>query len=180
MPVKIARPKVANLAFHLYERSVHPELFQASTCSVVWHDAFMATIRIGKSGHMLELQTADCIITEMMVTTSQPLPQRKRIIDRQIRGSHEETIPLATGLVYHTNFQLERLEQEVFINYHAELLLDCQEMELAIEFPAHNRFAPAPLSLIRTETGTDSFLMHSFHTFPQSLSVVKTQTLIEL
>jgi Protein of unknown function DUF2617 len=84
------------------------------------------------------------------------------------------------GLRYCVSFQLERLEPGVFLNFHEELLSDCKRSTIAHRFPTENRLSPEPLSLLRTDVGADSLLVHAFHTFPDSCTVLKTQSLFEL
>ncbi|VAX42143.1 hypothetical protein MNBD_PLANCTO02-2648 [hydrothermal vent metagenome] len=179
MKTHTTRPQVANLAFHVYGRSVHPELFQAFVKKEILHDDCSVELQLGETGHLLTFQHESCTITELMATNKQPLPQRKRLIDLQIRGYKDETLKFVGGVLYQTNFQMERLEMGTFLNYHEELQYDCHSVELCHRFRTENRLSPEPLSLIRIETGVDSFLIHTFHTFPKSLSVIKTQTLIE-
>lgn len=179
MSVSVVRPKVANLAFHVYGRSVHPELFHSYAKKEIAHNDCKIVLRLGETGHMLTFQYDQYIITELMATTKQSLPQRKRLIDQQIRGHKDETLQFGKGVLYQTNFQIERLETAIFLNYHEELQYDCNSVALCHRFRPVNRLSPEPLSLIRVETGIDSLLIHTFHTFPESLSVIKTQTLIE-
>jgi hypothetical protein len=75
---------------------------------------------------------------------------------------------------------MERLEPTVFLNFHEELSADCKRAAVSYRFPSENRLSPEPLSLLRTDTGTRSLLIHAFHTFPESSSVLKTQSLFEL
>jgi hypothetical protein len=75
---------------------------------------------------------------------------------------------------------MERLEPIVFLNFHEELSADCKRAAVHYRFPTENRLSPEPLSLLRTDSGPRSLLIHAFHTFPESCSVLKTQSLFEL
>jgi hypothetical protein len=75
---------------------------------------------------------------------------------------------------------VEVLDREVYLRFHEELLSDCDRAALALRFPAGNRLAPGPLSLIQTDSSADSLLVHAFHTFPENCAIVKTQTLFEI
>jgi len=180
MAVTFARPSSSNLVFQVYGRSVHPELFQTFAALQIWQQTFNAKIEICDAGHIICFRVGATTVTEVTATRQQSLPQKKRFLDRRLRGCREESFQLEGGLRYSAGYQLEQLEPEVFLNAHEELLKDCRRAALFHRFPAANRLAPGPLSLIRTEADTHSLLIHAYHTFPQNSVVVKTQSLFEL
>ena len=179
MNVSFSRAGVADLVFHVYHRSVHPELLQICAETEIWLDNWSAVVRICEAGHAVSFQRGATIVTEVLATREQPLPQRKRLVERKLRGSRDEALRFDGGLKYEASWQLEQLEPEVFQNIHDELMIDCKRADLAFRFPPGNRLAPAPLSLIRTDAGSRSLLVHAFHTFPESAAIVKSQSLFE-
>ncbi len=180
MSVSFVRPNVSELLFHVFERSLHPELFDVHRTAHVLQANFRATIRICDAGHVVEFQTRDTIVTEVLAGREQPLPSRMQIIERRIKASRDETLRLSSGIAYHTSFQIEKLSPEQFLNMHEELLLDCQRAPISHAFEAQNRLAPAALSFIQTDVWPHSLLIHSFHTYPEECAIVKTQSLFEL
>ncbi|MBW3543789.1 MAG: DUF2617 family protein, partial [Planctomycetes bacterium] len=180
MKVDFARPDVSDLVLHVYGRSVHPELFDVYAATPVWYDAYEAVLRICDGGHTVSFRTADQAVTEVAAGRGNPLPQHKRLLEQRLRGCRDEALRFPNGLVYQVSFQLERLEPEVFLKLHEELLGDCARANLAHRFPPQTRLAPGPLSLIRTDAAPRSLLVHAFHTFPESCAVVRTQSLFEL
>lgn len=179
MTVSFARPDISDLVFHLYGRSVHPELFQVYSETEVGQNDFQAVLRICDAGHTVGFRREETVITEVTATREQALPQKKRLFAKRLRGNRDESFRFENGLRYHVSYQLEQLDPEVFLNFHEELLVDCSRAEVAHQFPSTNRFAPGPLSLIRTDVCTRSLLIHAYHTFPESCAVVKTQSLFE-
>ncbi|MCH7687450.1 MAG: DUF2617 family protein, partial [Planctomycetes bacterium] len=171
---------ISNLVFHLYERSVHPELFRVYAEEEVWQAAYSAVISICDAGHIITVRDKKNTVTEVTTTSEQLLPQRKRLIDRRLRGSRDESYHFKSGIHYQVSYQLEQLEPDVYRNLHEEFLIDCNRVNLSHRFPAGNRFSPEPLSIIRTEIAPRSLLIHAYHTFPESCAVVKTQSLFEL
>lgn len=180
MSVKFARPSSSGLVFHVYGRSVHPELFYVFAEKELWRDAYRAVIRICDAGHIVDFRYDNTTVTEVTATRQQSLPQKKRFLDKRLRGSRDESFRFENGLQYQVSYQLEQLDPEVYINFHEELLLDCGRVAVAHRFPSANRFSPEPLSLVRADANYDSLLIHAYHTFPESYSVVKTQSLFEL
>lgn len=180
MSVSFARPSVSNLVFHVYERSVHPELFTVFAETELWQDAYIAAIRICDAGHTVSFRFGTSTVTEIAAARDQQFPQRKRSLDRRLRGCRDEMVAFENGLRYQVSYQLEQLEPEIFLNFHEELLIDCRRAAVAHRFPPSSRLAPEPLSLIRAEAAPRSLLLHAYHTFPESCAVVKTQSLFEL
>lgn len=180
MNVDLARSDVSELVFHLYDRSVHPELFDTFAAGEIWHDAWSAVVRICRTGHTVSFKSRGHWVTEVTAARGNPLPQNRRLVDKPLRGCRDTSHRFQSGLVYQASFQLEQLDPEVFLNLHEELLVDCRTADLAHRFPTVNRLAPGPLSLIRVEPAAGSLLVHAFHTFPECSAVVKTQSLFEL
>jgi len=174
------RPDAAKLEFHLYDRSVHPELFTVYREQAVWQDKYEAQIRICDAGHLVEFHHNGRSLTEVIAFQNQPLPHRKRAIERRLRGCRDESFRSACGVHYQISYQLEKLDPDVFLNYHEELVGDCERAAVSYSFPAGTRLAPCPLSLIRTDACRKNLLIHTFHTFPDSCAVVKTQSLFEI
>lgn len=180
MAVQVARPDVSDMMFLVFDRSVHPELFSTVKTQVLNHADFAARAAISTTGHMIELQLGRFVITEVATTRQQPLPHHKRACSRRLVGQRDQTIEFDSGVRYHGCYQLEKLEPEIFVNVHEELLIDTQKASLGHAFESPSRFAPAPLSVIQTDVTPTALLVHTYHTFPENCAVVKTQSLFEL
>ncbi len=180
MNVRFARPDASSLVFHVYGRSVHPELFQTFAEKHYALDRYSATLRLCEAGHVICFRYGQETLTEVAANSDQSFPERKRLLDRKLRGCRDEGLRLDSGLKYQVSYQLERVDTEVFLNLHEEISVDCRRADLAFRFPPASRFAPEPISLIRTEVTPRSLLVHAFHTFPESSAIVKSQSLFEI
>ncbi|MFQ5732405.1 MAG: DUF2617 family protein [Planctomycetaceae bacterium] len=178
MSVKFARPSIADLTFQVFGRSVHPELFDVYAVREFWNDAYSVGVRICEAGHVVAFRLDELTVTEVVSTHDQPLPRRCRSFCQKLGGSRNRSARFG-GLNYEVSFHVERLDAEVFQNFHQELLVDAERVELAHRFPAGNRFSPEPLSLLRADAQPDSLLVHAYHTFPEHCAVVKSQSLFE-
>ena len=180
MSVSFVRPNAAELVFHLFGRSIHPELFDIHAEKVIEQPQYSAAIRICEAGHVVEFSTSGDTVTEVTAARRHPLPQRKHVLEKKLRGSRDESIELDNGLAYHVSYQLEQLDPEVFLNFHEELLMDSRRADLSHHFPGGNRLAPSPISVIQADVWPHSLLIHAFHTYPENCALVKTQSLFEL
>jgi hypothetical protein len=165
---------------HVYARSVHPELFRVFAAADVAQESYQAGIRICDAGHTISFRYDGHTVTELTASRDQLLPQKKRFLEKSLRGCKDETVHFDGGLQYSVSYQLERLDPNVYLNFHEELLGDCKRAAVAFRFPAENRLTPEPLSLLRAEAAAQSLLIHAFHTFPENCTVLKTQSLFEL
>lgn len=179
MSLVVTRPDVADLIFHVYDRSIHPELIQLHDELSVVEDDFTCAVKLHDAGHLIEFQHGDLLISEVVSSCHHPLPRHGLELEHTLRGYRDSEMELDDLLNYQSSFQVERLDSEIFLNFHQELQSDFRRSCLAREYPGQGRFTPGPISLIRTESSVDSFLIHAFHTYPEDCSVVKTQTLIE-
>jgi len=180
MNVSFVRPAVSELMFHLFERSLHPELFDIRKHDQIRQPDYSADIRICDSGHLVTFQIGDSIVSEVVASLGQPLPDRNERFHRRLKGSRDESIKCGDKITYHMSYQVEKLSPEVFLNMHEELQHDCQRAPISHCFSSPNRLSPAALSFMQTDVWPHSLLIHAFHTFPEDCAIVKTQSLFEL
>ncbi|MFN0196928.1 MAG: DUF2617 family protein [Planctomycetaceae bacterium] len=180
MSIPSARSSVSDLVFHVYRRSVHPELFKTYVTSHLSTSKWNAELRIGDVGHLVSFRMGDQILTEMTATERTPLPHHYHCLERRVRGQRNETLEIIPGLRYQVSFQVEQLEQDVFLHVHEEMLTDARKAQLAFHFPPAHRFLPGAVSLVNASPVFGGLLVHTFHTFPDSCAVVKTQSLYEV
>ena len=180
MRVDFARPDVGNLVFRLFGRSIHPELFDVYARAEIKQDSYSAIVQICDAGHVLSFRHNGQVLCEVATSADRPLPQKKQVIARRLKGHRNESVEHDAGILYHVSFQVERLEPEVFMHFQEELLADCNRCRVSHQFAPTSRLCPAPLSFIQTEEHPHSLLIHAFHTFPDNCAVVKTQSLFEV
>ena len=180
MSVQYARPDVSELVFHVYNRTVHPELFQTIKSEEFVTDSYEAAVGICDACHTITLKYNGETLTEVCTSIEYSLPQNRRCLARRLRGHRDTSFEFDFGVRYHSSFQLERLDAEVFMNLHEEMSLDCDKANIAHRFPSGSRLAPSPLSLIQADLTPGNLLIHTFHTFPEHRAIVKTQSLFEM
>lgn len=174
-----ARPKVAELAFHVFGRSLHPELFDVYKSADVQRGSYEARIDITSAGHVVTWRRDGQTLTEVAASASQPLPQRRRLKSCRLRGERSERVERPGGIVYQVSFQLETVEPEVFWTVQEELAHDGERQGLLHRFNASGRLALGALSYVHVETRNRSLLVQAFHTFPDDCAIVKSQSLFE-
>lgn len=174
------RPKIAELTFQLYGRSLHPELFQIHQSRLVERGGYQAKVEITSAGHLVTWRYEGLTLTEVATSAQHPLPQKRRLLSYKLRGERNDRVECRGGVTYGMNFQLEQVPPEVFWSFHEELLLDGETNGLLHRFDSNGRIALGALSYIHVETRARSLLVQAFHTFPDDYALVKTQSVFEL
>ena len=174
------RPKVTELTFQLYGRSLHPELFQIHKSHTVERSGYRAKIDVTSAGHVVTWRFGGLTLTEVAASVQHPLPERRRLLAYKLRGERTDRVECCGGVVYQTGFQLEAVAPEVFWTFQQELAIDSLRRGLLHRFDASGRMALGALSYINVETRNRSMLVQAFHTFPDDYAIVKSQSLFEL
>lgn len=174
------RPKVAELAFQLYGRALHPELFEVYQSRRVERGGYTAQIDITSDGHLVTWRFGGITLTEVAASAQHPLPQKRRLMSYRLRGEREDRIKCRGGITYDVKFQLESATPDVFWAFRQELRPSVQNQGMLHMFDASGRMAMGALSYIYIETRNRSLAVNAFHTFPDDCAILKSQSLFQL
>lgn len=174
------RPKLAEMAFQLYGRTLHPELFDVHQSRQIERGPYTARLDITSAGHVVTWRKDGMTLTEVCASAESPLPQKRRLMSYRLRGERHDRMECRGGIVYQMNFQLELASREVFWNLQQELSRCGDHSGLVHEFNANGRMALGAISYLHVETRSRTLLVQAFHTFPDDLAIVKTQSTFEL
>ncbi len=174
------RPKAGELVFQVFGRPLHPELFE--TCSTRSFDrgSYAATVSITGCGHVVTWRHEALTITEVATGADQPLPQRRRLLSHRIAGERSDRVQCRGGATYQTCFQVEAIAPELFWSFQEELVASGGRRGFLHRFEASGRLSLGAVTWIDVETRPRSLLIQAFHTFPDDLAIVKTQSLFEV
>ena len=170
------RPKVAELVFQLYGRSLHPELFEVFESRTVKRGKYEAIIEITSAGHVVKWRYQGLTLTEVATGAHHPLPERRRLMSHRIKGEQRDQVQCRGGVCYDVNFQIETVEPAIFWMYQEELSLDSERDGMLHRFDSSGRMAMGALSYINIETRNRSLIVQAFHTFPDDYAIVKSQS----
>jgi hypothetical protein len=178
--VLTVRPKVAELNLQLFGRALHPELFDIHKSTTVERGEYRARIDITTAGHLVTWQYGGMTLTEVAAAANHPLPERRRLLRRRLRGSRNDRVECRGGIVYQVSFELEPVNPEIFWTFQEELSGEQHREGLLHQFESSGRMAVGALSYISADSRDRSLLVQSFHTFPDDYAIVKVQSLFEL
>jgi hypothetical protein len=178
MAVGYARPDVADMVLRVFERSVHPELFDTVCETHVGSGDAKVTLRLGRSGHLIEYRTKHSTLVEIVTSKFAPLPSQLCSIDRRLIGYRTHTVE-GQGVRYHCSYQLESAPVDLYLALHRELETDARTSTLAAAIPGASTASPDCLSLLKCDLLPEGLVVHAFHTFPENSAVLRIQTLFE-
>jgi hypothetical protein len=181
MTVQCVRPDVAELSFMLYDRALHPELFDAVGRRTISTPLWESTISICRGGHVVSFRTPGSQLTEIAGHhSSDELPTRGQRVAFRLQAGRDSTLELPGDVRVHFSSHVEQVDPAVFTELNQEIEVDARQAWLVHEFQSTQRLRPQPLSVIQVETQPESLLVHAFHTFPDNFAVLRTQSLFEL
>jgi len=175
----IVRPRVSDLAFRTYDRVLHPELFASAATRRIAKPGYTLEVKIVPSGHVLEWCCKRGELTEWITSLDERLPEVGRRIAFPFQPERSGRCELPCGIEYQVCTQVEILPPEVFVHVHQELVEDGAKRGLLFHFQPHRRLGLSPLGFVAIEPLPRGLAVSSFHTFPDELTIVKTQSLIE-
>jgi hypothetical protein len=174
------RPRVAELAFRLYGRPLHPELFEVFETCTIERGGYTAKIDITSAGHMVTWRYAGLTLTEVATSARHPLPKMRRLLFYGLKGHRSDSLECRGGVRYEMSFQLDPVKPEVFWTFQQELADQGQQQGLLHRFDSSGRIALGALSYINLETRNRSLRVQAFHTFPDDYAIVQSQSLFQL
>ena len=174
------RPKIAELVFQLYGRSLHPELFEVHNSRQIERGGYRAIAQITTAGHVITWQYQGITLTEVAAAANHPLPERRRLMSHRLKGNCTDRVECRGGVAYQTTFSLEPVEKETFWAYQKELTQAGTRDGLLHCFDASGRFGLGAMSYIHLESRNRSLRVQAFHTFPDDYAIVKSQSVFAL
>jgi hypothetical protein len=178
--VLTVRPKVAELVFQVYGRSLHPELFEIYESREIERGGYRARVDITSAGHVISWRYGGLTLTEVAASAHHPLPQKRRLMSYRLRGERNDRLECRGGVIYQMNFELETVDPSIFWTFQQELAQDGQRQGMLYTFDSSGRMALGALSYIYLETRNRTLLVQAFHTFPDDYAIVKSQSSFQL
>ena len=173
------RPKVAELAFHVFGRALHPELCTQCKSRRIERTNYEAQVEITSCGHVVTWMSGGVTLCEVATSAHQPLPQKRCILSKPLKGSRTERSSCQGGVQYRTHFQLERVQADLF--WVVQQQLGAEQTEgLLHSFESSGRMALGAMSYVGIETRSRSMRLQAIHTFPDDYAIVKVESLFSL
>ena len=170
---------IEELTFSLFQRTVHPELFQVYAKRQLKTDKYEANIWITGCTHVASVHAKDVCLTEVVSAPGQMLPQRGLIERFRFRGPRSHKCTLSRGLSYMTDFQIEKMSANLYRQSHIDLEKFARNRGVFVKFPALEVDGLQPFCYIDYESRQSELHIHTFAAYPDQVTMIKTQSLFD-
>ncbi len=174
------RPRINKLAFHLFGRSLHPELFEVQASRTSEREHYQIRYQITNVGHVISVNVGGVMLTELSAAAQQPLPRQRLLMSHDVAGRRTDEVVYRDRIRYCCDFQLEQVDSRCFLAFQQALAQQTECDGLLYQFQSSGRLAFGAMSYVNVETRCRSIRIRAFHTFPDTCSMVKSSSLIEL
>lgn len=171
---------VSSLRFYLYERALHPELFEIHHDHHIVKSGYEAQIWVTGCTHVIGFYREGASLVEVTAHHGAVLPKRGCILDLPFRGEKDHERRRSDGISYMMNFQVEPMSPDVYSQTHHELARLGAKRGLFVPFPMWMINSLTPFTFMDYDARPNGLHVFSFHAFPEELTVVKTQSIFEL
>lgn len=170
------RPKITDLNFHLFARSLHPELFQVCAARTYTRDLYELKLSITTDGHLISFKHGDFILAEVSASACHPLPSQRVLLAHPIEKSNDNITRFEDLIDYRSSVQMENVNPKIFVSIQQQLdeKLECEG--LVHRFHSNGRIACGAVSYMNVQSFKSHVLIRSFHTFPDSCAVLKSES----
>ena len=170
------RPKITELNFNLFARSVHPELFEVCASRTYVREQYELDLRITTDGHLICFRHDDLILAEISASSHHPLPAQCKLISHAIEKSNENQTNYKDIVRYQSTVRLEDVNPKMFVAIQQQLgeKMECEG--LVHRFQSNGRIAVGAVSYINVQSFRNHVLVRSFHTFPDTCTVLKSES----
>lgn len=170
---------VDDLTFSLFQRPLHPELFTIYAKRELKTEKYEAIIWVTGCTHVVSIFTEDICLTELISAPGQMLPHRGLIERFQFRGPHSHKCTLSKGLSYMTDFQIEKMNPDLYHQSHLDLERFARNRGLFVSFPRAKANGLQPFCYVDFEARRTELHVHTFSAYPEQVTMIKTQSLFD-
>ncbi len=170
---------IGELSFSLFQRPLHPELFDIYARRELKTETYEASIWITGCTHVVSVFHNDACLSEVVSMPGQMLPHRGLIERFQFRGPRTHKCTLSRGLSYMTDFQVEKMSPNLYKQSHKDLAKFASKRGIFVKFPHAKRDGLEPFCYMDYEARGKELHIHAFAAYPDQLTMVKTQSLFD-
>lgn len=161
---------------HLFQRTVHPELLVTCAHRFFERSHYRLSASIITAGHSLVFRSGPLVITEIRAGLNHELPRQARLLSRPLDARCCDEIVIGGVATWRSEFRVECMTAGAFLAIQQQLH-EQQEFEGLL-----HRFGAPPgkpfggVSYVNFQAFARHVVVRAFHTFPESLTVARTES----
>jgi len=174
------KKSLATLRFYLYDRAIHPELFDIRHSEQIARKGYDAQIWVTGCMHVIGFFRDRGAVLEVLADRYGVLPRRGRLLEMPLRGEKHHECRRVPGIRYMMGFQVESMTPAVYSRTHHDLARLASRRGLFVPLPGRRRGSLTPFAYIDYSPRANELHVFAFHAFPEDHTLVKTQSIFEL
>ena len=174
------KQSIGTLRYYLYDRPLHPELFEIHHDHAIVKPAYESQIWVTGCAHVIGFFREGLSLVEVIADESAELPPRGRLVDLPFRGERDHERKKTGGIHSMMNFQVETMSPAVYSRTHHELARLGTQRGLFVPFPMWMSRSLTPFTYIDYTAKPNELHVFAFHAFPEDLTIIKIQSIFEL
>jgi hypothetical protein len=170
------------LSLLLYQRMLHPELFNILSNERIVRRAYDADVWLVEGGHVITFSVGENTLTEAIVLNPDTavLTDRGLVQSIPCRGERYHEMTSAGNVRYMISTQEEQLSQTLYDATRHEIVEYATKRELMMADVLPKNDGGGSLHVLDIERRSHELLVQSFHLFDENQMVVKTQGIFEV
>jgi hypothetical protein len=171
---------IEELTFSLFQRPLHPELFQIYAKRQLRTGKYEADIWVTGCTHVVSVYVGDLSLSEVVSIPGQLLPQHGLVERFQFRGPRSHKCTLSREISYMTDFQVEKMSPNLYRQSYIDLERFGRKRGMFVKFPELEVGGLQPFCYIDFEARRSELHIHTFAAYPEQVAMIKTQSLFDL
>lgn len=164
----------------VYQRALHPELFELQGRRIHRHSDYEAETWICRAGHIVRFQSRGHCLTETVLEESDHLPEHGLVHALPCLGEKDFELEASEGQVgYVTTIQTEALTDNLYAATHRELRDFAGETD-SMWCEWNDEDGAPGYSMLDIQKYRGEFHLQSYHMVGSSGMVLRTQSIFEL
>jgi len=170
---------IEGLSFSLFQKPLHPELFNIYAKRDIKTEKYDAIIWVTGCTHVASIYTKDLCLSEVVAVPGQQLPSRGLIERFQFRNPRSHKCTLSRGVSYMTDFQVEKMTPSMFRQSHSDLERFARNRGIFVKYPELETEGLQPFCYVDFEARHNELHIHTFSAYPDQVTIIKTQSLFD-
>lgn len=179
MDFQRTKQSLGELSYHLFNRPVHPELFNIYESLHFFQGDYEVIIWSTGCSHVISVFVGPYSITELVCPPDQLLPKQGLLETFGFQSSRKYQHNWPKGLKYHFNADVETMSPNVYQHTHKEFKKMGRKRGLFCEFPKWTQDNFVPFSYLDFEARCDELHLYTYHALAENQTVLKTQSLFQ-
>lgn len=174
------KQRVEELLFCLYNKAIHPELFDIRKVKRLNLSRYQAELWVCGLSHVVTVRAGNDIVTELITEENGLLPRTGLASSFRFRGERDHAHSFTDDFKYILSTQVERMTPQLYPATHRDYVHYAQNRGIYVQFDEWEVGGLAPFSFLDFDARDHELHIHAFHAFPDEMTLLKTQSIFEV